>query len=98
MNNNLETFKGVVISTMHLTCEEAELSGLPYSPLPGFDRAEGSLVYVCDLEDANWDKPGPSKGWDSLHTAAKWAKGLGFDWIMFDCDGPLVDDLEKYEW
>lgn len=85
----------LVVSTAHMTEEEgrAVTSGDHWAK-PTFARDEGFMFHRDSL----------SQEGDSITLSAgffgciKRAHDLGCDWIMFDCDGDVIEDIPSYEW
>lgn len=85
---SLEIHKILTLSTGHLT-EKACNDYL--NDVIAYPKAEhGWFLYVpdTDLEDA------PA----SLRDCMDFAEKQGCAWLMFDCDGPTVEELLYYEW
>lgn len=66
-------------------------------PVPIYDkRAVGFMVYV---------PPDPAEGMGGnaempadLLTVLMYARSMHCDWVMFDRDGTVIEDLPEYEW
>lgn len=86
MSEELFVLRVPVISTAHLPGPNSVVdAGVLYAP---YDN--GWFVFIEDEPDdehPEWYSP--------VHT---WAQERGFYWVRFDCDGDIVDELEKYEW
>ncbi len=83
---NLYVMKVPVISTAHLPGPSAlEDASLLYAMYMG-----GWFVYVEEDLEAEAPK------W--YLDVMQWAADNGYPWVRFDCDGAVIDKLEKYEW
>jgi len=75
-----------VLSTGHLPSEtavaEADLYAAPYN--------HGWFVHV----DAELESTSPE--WYAA--LARWAAEQGFEWVRFDSDGDIVDELQTWVW
>jgi hypothetical protein len=83
----LEITKMLVISTGHLTedtCNNWQ-SGTRF-----FDKGEWG--FFANVGDEDEDLP------SDLRSCMALARANECDWIMFDCDGPLLKELPYYEW
>lgn len=55
----------------------------------------GYFVHVPDAFDVDFD----DGEWpEDMIDCMKFAMRAGVDWIMFDAEGKVYDDLKKYEW
>ena len=93
--NMLEITKMLTLSTAHisgdvaaaLTVEpERNEMGLSVYLLKGY----GWLIYVPDYETNNVP--------ECLKKCLELAKTNECEWLRLDCDGELVDELEKFDW
>jgi hypothetical protein len=51
-------------------------------------------MYVCDDVSITEAEDIPLEIRSAIHVARK----LHCQWIMWDCDGPIVADLPEYDW
>jgi hypothetical protein len=89
----MEIERMLVLSTAHLT-ELTCNTLLPTWEGPAYEKvAYGWFVYV-NLEFLTNDMP------EDLKQCTQYAQnpGVSCDWIMFDRDGPTVDELPTYDW
>jgi hypothetical protein len=90
-------FKVLDISTGHMTQDDnqvLELNRDTDGPMPAYELKEyGWLVYVGELED-NWKEDMSPAFVEVL----KKAQELGCDYVRFDRDGRVYDELPTFEW
>lgn len=96
-----EIEKILIVTTAHLTRTEAadELAALGRGTLT---RDEGFAIHTrlsCEGEDAAerdaQEQAELSEGALGVMLAAR---AQGCAWVLFDCDGPELDDVRTYEW
>lgn len=90
----LEITKMLVLSTGHLT--EYACNEFFDTYRHAHNKGEfGGFVYVptddCPVMDGD-ELPG------CLIDCLKFADANDCGWVMFDCDGPIIDDLPEYLW
>lgn len=92
---SLETHKMVCLSTGHIT-EQTCNNWLPAnSSSRYYEKGEwGWFVHVPEDGYLRTDEDLPP----DLARCIHFARQRGFDWIMFDQDGPVVDHLPTYDW
>lgn len=89
----LEVRKFLTLSTAHVTddtrriLDETKVSDWPVF---GFRGAYGWVVYAHDESD--WEIP------QDLWGVCEYARKNDCDYIMFDADADIIDDLPHYEW
>lgn len=89
MDDAPEISKMLTLSTGHLT-EEACNTYL--ATVISYPKSEyGWFIYVNTADELE-DPP------LSLLDCIGFAEEHGCDWIMFDCDGPIMEGLTTYEW
>lgn len=94
-----EIFKTLVLSTSHVTEATAKrLNAQGLAASPAADAIDG---YLCDWSIYGWlyychdlDEATPAE----LLACADFARAQGCDFIRFDCDGPVLDALDSWEW
>lgn len=91
----IETLSMPVISTAHITEEEANQAhgGYPAYAMVG---EYGFIVYIA--QDPNEWNEGDLERFPALADCARWAQKLGYEWIRFDRDAETVPYLKTYEW
>lgn len=101
-----EIERTLVLSTAHVSEETALLlnhtailtgdAGLTWAP--AMTREEGWLFAVpMNFTPVEWAihvEPYPAE----LRAAFAVARDEGCHWLLFDCDGPIVDTLTAFEW
>jgi hypothetical protein len=96
--STLEVRRFVVISTGHVTKATAKrldamspqhwpCAGGPYGPY-------GWFVYAHDENAGEGDDAIP----DDLFAVMSWARGEGFDYVLLDHDGDMIDALASFDW
>ena len=94
--------KMVVISTAHIDEETAKMlneGAEDYPPFcdlewsPAFARDHGWLFHVASVERVVETNPP-----QCLRNVFAFARALGCEWVMLDCDGDRVDGLPSWEW
>lgn len=84
----------VVLSTGHLS--GATINLLDVTPLDKWPCAGGPIpygYYIWAPEDANEDRETP----DDLTKVLLWARSKGFDYVQFDADEEMIDDLPTFD-
>jgi len=80
-----------IVSTAHLPPQEASEiipAKIKRRELIGMEREEGFLLCTNQLDP----------DLVVMSSLLGFFKGRGFNWVMFDCDADMVDDLPEYEW
>ena len=92
-NPATEIARMMVLSTQHLASRTAT-EWMPICPWSCFEKGEyGWFIYVaCD--GVTDERTVPLEVRSALHVARQ----AGCEWVMFDRDGPVRDDLPHYEW
>lgn len=95
-NPDVRTF--VVVSTAHLTETTARsLDSTPASAWPCAGGPYGEYGWFVYAHDENCGA-GPVPIPDDLFGVMTWGRKQGFHYILFDCDGDVVDDLPSHDW
>lgn len=85
-----EVHRMLTISTGHISKETAGLLDIAEMEIAAYRKGDYGWFVTCwDLDDT---LP------DDLRTCTEYAEKNGCDWLCFDCDGPVVDDLPVYHW
>lgn len=94
----------LVVSTSHISRETADCIEAVVDTLaaggdgpkwaPTFTRDEGWVFYVGNVAGEHKAPVAPV----DLALVMDYAHSHGCAWLMFDCDGQLVDDLPTFEW
>ena len=88
----IETRRVCVLSTGHLT--GATLNLLNATPMPDWPVAGGQLMYGFYVyAHDEMDEGAPA----DLSACCTWAHARGFDYIQFDADAALREELPGYE-
>ena len=94
----LETRRFAVISTAHVSETTARrLDKTPPKEWPCLGGPYGEYGWFLYAHDENagvWPDVIP----DELFTVMIWARKLGFDYVLFDCDADEVEDLPVFDW
>ena len=94
----LETRRFVVISTAHVSEITANrLNNTPATEWPCLGGSYGEYGWFLYAHDENagfWPDTIP----DELFDVMIWARGRGFDYILFDCDADQVEELPAFDW
>jgi hypothetical protein len=77
----------LILSTAHIVPKTANRYG--------YDLGQGTLVYVS--EETDWREEIVTE-YPDLKGPFELAVSVGAEWIMFDCDGPVMGELPVYEW
>lgn len=99
----LETMEVVVLSTAHLSKDEAQRHQREW-PLSVWENREyGFFVYVADAENAifaTMEKAEAEAKWPGLLSALRWAASHKIEWLRFDSDGDEIEapGLLRFEW
>jgi hypothetical protein len=98
----MEEVRVVVLCTSHMTetdgrrLEQVSNEGLEdsaYQPCRGA-FPEGGWFYAGGSPRDPW-----RHGWSrELRKVLAWAKGRGYDYVLFDRDAETIDDLPVFEW
>lgn len=88
-----ETERLLTVSTAHLKETTADKAEQGLLPVPCFNKGGyGWFIFVGDGEnDSLIDYP-------DLQGLIDICRSEGCTWLCLDADGPLIDDLPKYEW
>lgn len=90
----MEIQKMMVLSTAHMSPATAA-NWILECPWACYDKGDyGWFMYVCDDVGITEAAGVPPEIRSAIHVA----KREGCDWIMWDCDSPLVDELPQYDW
>lgn len=90
----LERAHMLVLSTAHMSLDTAT-NWIPLCPWACFEKADyGWFMYVCDDIDITETSHVPLEIRSAIHVA----KREGCQWIMWDTDGPVIDELPEFEW
>ncbi|MCW1431997.1 hypothetical protein [Novosphingobium sp. JCM 18896] len=90
----MEIAKMMVLGTVHMSPKTAK-EWIPNCPWACYDKGDyGWFMYVCDDVGITEDDGVPAEIRSAIHVA----KREGCDWIMWDCDGPQVEELPDYDW
>ena len=100
----LEISQMLVVSTAHVSQETAKRIDSAYGKnfedlmddahwLPSFIREEGWMFYAGNLDERELEGAP-----DDLLKVLRFAADHGCTWVMFDADGPDVEELPSYEW
>lgn len=92
-----EIMEVLVLSTAHLSAREGKTKAADW-PVAVLDWEHGFEVYVSDAH-INCEIPGHSpEDWPGLLEVSRCARGIGVDWVRFDCDADTMEGLTVYEW
>jgi len=90
----LEIARILVLGTIHMSPATAA-NWMPHCPWACFDKDDyGWFMHVCDDVGITEAEGVPAEIRSAIHVA----KRENCAWIMWDCDGPQVDELPEYEW
>jgi hypothetical protein len=85
----------LVVSTAHLTEAEAKSIDNGTAPIsPTFERDEG---WQFTYDEMHPDDPDATLS-QTLIEVRQRAFDLKCDWVMFDCDAPVIADIETHDW
>jgi len=94
--------KYLELSTCHMTARDNELLDADGPEIPfGFDRHEyGFWIYVAPDAGSRTDVADAARGAfsDGLLAAMELAAAKDCRWIRFDCDGPVLAELPRFDW
>lgn len=100
-----EVERVMVVSTSHVTKNDMDLLEKGETNVVAYNYEFGSFVVISvDFISANFStedmakairKDGFTGAFLFLYTVAK---AKGFQMIRLDCDGPVYDDLPKFDW
>ena len=84
----------LVLSTAHMSSATAN-EWMDQCPWACFEKGDyGWFMYVCDDAGITEATDIPLEIRSALHVARK----LCCEWIMWDGDGPILDELPQYDW
>lgn len=84
----------LVLSTEHMSPATAR-HWIARCPWACFEKGDyGWFMYVCDDDGVTEAADVPLEIRSALHVA----RSLGCQWIMWDRDGPVSDELPQYDW
>ena len=89
----LEIRKFLTLSTSHVTNDTRRIldeSKLTDWPVFGFQGVFGWVIYAHEETDETI----PEELWRVM----QYARANGCDYIMFDADADMIDDLPHFEW
>lgn len=95
----MEIEKMLVLSTAHVSESTADLinriKGLSWGP--AFESTYGWIFHVSPLAESGEtdDPPGTPP---EIRAALHLARLHRCKWLLFDSDGPVVEELQTYEW
>ncbi|WP_103727305.1 hypothetical protein [Novosphingobium sp. HII-3] len=90
----MELAKMLVLSTSHMSPQTAQ-QWVPTCPWACFNKGGyGWFMYVCDDCAITEAEDVPLEIRSAVHVA----KREGCQWIMWDCDGPVLEELPEYDW
>ena len=90
----LEIAAMLVLSTAHMAPATAS-DWMPHCPWSVYEKAEyGWFMYVCDDAGITETEGVPLEIRSALHVARR----EHCQWIMWDRDGPILDELPEYDW
>lgn len=84
--NNLEITRMLTASTAHVT----PMMMATNPDLVHTQFESGWILYIPEKVEEDRQEP--------LRKLLSLAKEQGCQWILLDSDGPLIDDLETFEW
>lgn len=92
----MEIAKMLTISTAHITAETATKLDLE----PNTDEMQLSVYRKSDYGWMIWVNFNLDNcnATDDLRKCLELAKANNCEWLCLDCDGEIVDELDKYEW
>lgn len=94
IDDGLEIARSLVLSTAHMHPATAR-DWMPRCPWSCFEKGDyGWFMHVCDDVGITEAHDVPLEIRSAIHVA----KREGCQWIMWDCDGPLVAELPEYDW
>ena len=91
----------LVLSTGHITTHDDDLLKIADQELLVVSYTYGYLVYVAsgDYDFEDWVDTATRLGYSAAFVGLmKLAHKLKCAWLKLDADGPLRDDLPKFEW
>ena len=90
----LEVCTILVLSTAHMSLHTAQ-DWMPQCPWSCFEKGDyGWFMYVCDDVGITEATGVPQE----IRSALPVAKRSACTWIMWDRDGPVVEELPEYDW
>lgn len=88
----------IVVSTAHLTERTARhLEGTPASEWPCAGGPYGDYGWFVYAHEENCEA-GPMSIPEDLFGVMTWARKQRVDYILFDCDGDVIDGLPSHDW
>ena len=92
--DELEIARMLVLSTAHMSPRTAH-HWMPHCSWSVFNKGDyGWFMYVCDDTGITEADGVPLEIRSALHVARR----EGCHWIMWDRDGPVIDELPEYDW
>lgn len=86
----------LVVSTAHLTREDAQrLDEGTHAYKETFKRDEGYVFHTRNHANPDACCGDPS---ESMLLCFRRADSLGCDWLMFDCDADVIEDIPHHDW
>ncbi|MFC0205326.1 DUF5983 family protein [Novosphingobium soli] len=84
----------LVLSTAHMSMTTAG-DWIARCPWACFEKGDyGWFMYVCDDASITEAHDIPLEIRSAIHVARR----ERCEWIMWDCDGPILDELPEYDW
>ena len=99
MTDNYEIHNLLVLSTSHITAEDADL--IAGEVFPGKGGDESSLLVYCSQSEGQSfaDEAARTSGYsDAFMQVVALAQRLGCRYLLLDNGGPTVDELPTYDW
>lgn len=84
----------LVLTTGHLTYDTCQRMKA-ITPGPAIEWEYGWFVWV---PDDGWVSEDPENDGIDLRACLERAEALGCEWVRFDCDGPYLAGLERFDW
>ena len=98
-NDNYEIHNLLLLSTTHITAEDADL--IAGEVFPGKGGDESSLLVYCGQSEGQSfaEETARASGYsDAFMQAVALARRLDCRYLLLDNAGPVVDDLPTYDW
>ncbi len=96
--DNLERRTFIVMSTAHLTEQTARhLDTTSVKDWPCIGGPYGQYGWFVYAHEENCGA-GPEPIPDDLFNVMTWARKQGVEYILFDCDAAVLDDLPSHHW
>ncbi len=84
----------LVLSTAHMRLQTAR-DWMPFCPWSCFEKGDyGWFIHVCDDLGITEVPDVPLEIRSAIHAA----KSYSCQWIMWDRDGPVINELPEYDW